>query len=108
MEAVYRDFEFEIYVPLADNQGKSFPDEQLQNFRKILIHQFGGLTDLKYINEGTWTIHGVEFQDKLVIWRVFASDSDKDKIFFKSLKEQMRLELRQKEILIVKKSVDFI
>ena len=102
------DTEFEIYVPLSDNQGVKFPNQLLAAYKSELVEMFSGLSDLKYKGEGIWKIHGVEYNDEIVLWRVYGSDPQSDPIFMKDLKKRMLKDFRQKDILIVKRQVEFI
>ena len=101
--------EYEVYVPLSDADGVRFSKVVLDYYRARLVEHFGGLTDLKHRNEGIWKVHGIEYYDEIVIWRVLSSDTEgNDEQFFSLLKGSMMKDLKQKDILIVRKSAEII
>ena len=71
-----------------------------------LLDQFGGLTFFPQPNEGLWTVAGVTYRDAIVIYRVLTSDAQEARRFLSALKEQLKAELEQEDILIVERDVE--
>jgi hypothetical protein len=100
--------EFEIYVPLHYNDGSPIETEKLDGLRQRLFHYFGGLTDTRQRNAGTWKVGNVAFHDEVVIYRVLAVKQHPARRFLMDLKEELQLELRQQDILIVEREVEVL
>jgi hypothetical protein len=102
--ATFQNFEYDIFVPLFDNEGTPYGGDLLAKFKQRLVEKFGGLTDTKHKNEGRWKIGGIEQRDEIVIWRVLSAGEDAGP-FMKDFKKQMERELRQDKILIICRQV---
>ncbi len=98
--------EYEIYFPLFYNDGRSVAPEKLKWCKQILVNEFGGLTHFPQESEGLWKVGGRTFRDKIVILRVLAADSKRAREFFSRLRETLRTELAQAEVLIVERDVE--
>src|SRR5436190_1228329 len=96
--------EYEIYVPLCDNDGKSADPRRLKRLRALLVKQFGGLTHFPQTNVGFWKIGRLTFRDKIVILRVL-SESPTARNFLKRLKKTLVKEWNQADVLIVARTV---
>jgi hypothetical protein len=70
-----------------------------------LLDQFGGLTFFPQPNEGFWTVAGITYRDAIVIYRVLTSDAQEARRFLSVLKERLKEELQQEDILIVERDV---
>ena len=57
-------------------------------------------------NEGSWTVAGVTYRDAIVIYRVLTSDAQEARRFLSALKERLKEQLQQEEILIVEREVE--
>ena len=101
-------FEYEVYVPLSDNQGVRFSKVVLEYYKARLVEHFGGLTDLKHKNEGIWKVHDIECCDEIVIWKVLGAHAQSDEEFFAGLKKSMMKDLKQHDILIVRIAAEII
>jgi hypothetical protein len=99
------DFEYEIYVPVYDNQGSRYGEDLIQTFRSKLIEKFGGLTDTHHKNKGVWKIGANEYHDEVVVWRVLSLREGPKDFFIASLKAEMQEKLQQKQILVVRRQV---
>ena len=44
--------EYELYVPLHDNEGHPIDPEKLTRLKRRLVDEFGGLTHFPQTNEG--------------------------------------------------------
>ena len=97
--------EYEVYVPLNDNDGSPVEDAKIESIGERLLAQFDGLTYFPQPNRGYWRMGAVTFRDEVVIFRVLAGDVRKARRFLRKLKEDLKRELRQEEILIVERDV---
>jgi len=57
--------EYELYVPLAHNDGTPVDPKILVQLRERLLAEFGGLTFFPQPNEGFWTFGGVTYRDEI-------------------------------------------
>lgn len=95
--------EYELYVPLTHNDGSPIERNQIESIGERLLQQFGGLTFFPQRNQGFWTMGGVTFRDEVVIFRALTEKVRPARAFFRRLKEELKRELEQEEILIVEK-----
>lgn len=100
--------EYEVYVPLTHNDGAPVDPEILVRLRERLLEQFGGLTFFPQRNEGLWTFGGITYRDEIVIYRILTQQQRIARKFFRELKEQLKRDLDQEEILIVEKDADVL
>jgi ATP-dependent Clp protease ATP-binding subunit ClpA len=100
--------EYDLFVPLRYNDGTPVESDKLDRLRQRLVDQFGGLTDLHQRHEGYWKIGGVTFRDEIVIYRALADDVDAARLFFRQVKEELKVDLRQEDILIVERWVNVV
>lgn len=47
-------FELQVFVPVADNDGVSFSDDEHQAFEAFVVDRFGGLTLYPSMTVGVW------------------------------------------------------
>ena len=87
---------------LSELLGGAFP----QALQQQLLGQFGGLTFFPQPNDGFWTVAGVTYRDAIVIYRVLMSDAQEARQFLSALKERLKEELQQEDILIVERTVE--
>jgi hypothetical protein len=97
--------EYELYVPLNDNDGRPVDPDKLVRLKRRLVLEFGGLTYFPQENEGVWKVGAFTFRDKVVILRVLASDVEKAEAFLAGLKTDIRREWQQADVLIVSREV---
>ena len=95
--------EYDIYVPLSYNDGRPVEPEKLGRLRDSLLAVFGGVTFFPQENEGYWQMGDIVFRDRIVIFRVLAHDAELGRAFLRGLKEELKADLEQEEILIVEK-----
>lgn len=95
--------EYEFYIPIFYTDGRSVEAEKLASLQKILLAQFGGVTFFSVPNSGLWRMANVVDHDEVVIYRVITSDVAPARRFFALLKQQLKRELDQEEILIVER-----
>ena len=98
--------EYDLFIPLYDNDGKPFESQKFQELQKRLLEHFDGLTYFPQPNEGLWKMSGVIYRDEIVIYRVLAAKSRTSRRFLSQLKEELKREFKQEEILIVERDVE--
>jgi hypothetical protein len=98
--------EYDIFVPLRYNDGAPIKGLKFQQLQLSLLEQFGGLTYFPQANQGFWKLADVTYRDEIVIYRVIASDSRRSKKYLRNLKEKLKADLQQEEILIVERDVE--
>ena len=98
--------EYDLFIPLYYNDGRPIEPQKFQALQHQLLDQFGGLTFFPQPNEGFWSMAGVTYRDEIVIYRVITSDEREARQFLSDLKERLKKELRQEEILIVERHVE--
>jgi hypothetical protein len=97
--------EFDIFIPLRYNDGSRVEPSKFQQLQAELLDEFGGLTYFPQANQGFWKLGSVTFRDEIVVYRVLTADSRTDKRFLLGLKERLKQDLVQEEILIVERDV---
>jgi hypothetical protein len=100
--------EYDIYVPLSNNDGTPVDPQKLKDLKKRLVDHFGGLTHFPQENEGLWKVGAFTFRDKIVILRVLTADPDKAGSFFVELKKEMQRNWGQEDVLIVVRNVETV
>ena len=97
--------EYELYIPLNDNDGRPIEPERISRLKRRLVLEFGGLTYFPQENEGVWKVGAFTFRDKVVILRILSNEADKAEAFLTALKEDIRQEWQQADVLIVCREV---
>ncbi len=97
--------EYELYIPIFYNDGRPIEDEKLASLQETLLLQFGGVTYFSMPSSGLWRMDDVVYRDEVVIYRVITSNEAPARRFFELLKQQLKRELDQEEILIVERDV---
>jgi hypothetical protein len=100
--------EYEIYVPLNYNDGSPIEFGKIKRVGKRLLKCFEGFTFFPQPNLGTWKMGNVVFHDEIVIFRTLTPNVEMARRFLRKLKEQLKRELRQEEILIVEKDAEIL
>ena len=100
--------EYDIYVPLSNNDGTPVDPQKLRDLKKRLVDHFGGLTHFPQENEGLWKVGAFTFRDKIVILRVLTTEPDKASAFFAELKQEMQRNWAQEDVLIVVRDVETV
>lgn len=100
--------EYDLFVPLYYNDGSPVEPDKILELKKRLLDQFDGLTFFPQPNEGFWRAAGVTYRDEILVFRVLASDAPEARGFFAELKEELKRELNQEEVLIVQRDVDIL
>ena len=100
--------EYDIFVPLYYNDGSPIEGIRFQRLQAELLAQFNGLTFFPQPNEGFWKMGGVTYRDEIVIYRVLADRTRAARKFLADLKERLKRDLKQEEILIIEREIDTI
>ena len=100
--------EYELYIPLHYNDGRPIEMDKLMRLKRRLVETFGGLTHFPQENEGLWKVGSFTFRDRIVILRVLASHPEGHETFFKQLKEDLKEEWGQNDVLIVARDVSML
>jgi hypothetical protein len=77
-----------------------------QQLQEQLLGHFNGVTYFPQVNQGIWKLGDVTYRDEIVIIRVLASDVRRSRRLLRRLKEQLKADLSQEEILIVERDVE--
>ena len=98
--------EYDLYVPLNYNDGTPVEAKLIERIGQRLLEQFGGVTFFPQTNQGFWRMGSVTFRDEIVIFRVLAGNVRAARRFFRALKQELKAELEQEEILLVEREVE--
>ena len=98
--------EYDLFVPLYYNDGRAVETQKFQDLQRQLLDHFGGLTFFPQPHEGFWTMSGITYRDEIVIYRVITSNEQQARRFLADLKERLKTEFVQEEILIVARDVE--
>jgi hypothetical protein len=100
--------EYDLYVPRNYNDGSPVEKAKLKRIKQRLADEFGGVTQIRLRKKGWWKMGAVVFRDKIDIFRVFAASTRRARRFFRQLKEELKRDLQQEEILIVEKDAEIL
>ena len=98
--------EYDVFLPLRYNDGKPIEGRKFQQVQADLLDEFGGLTYFPQANQGFWKLGDVTYRDEIVIYRVLAAKTRSARRFLRQLKERLKIDFDQEEILIVERDVD--
>jgi hypothetical protein len=100
--------EYDVFIPLYYNDGTLIEPTKFQELQARLLERFEGLTYFPQPNQGFWKFGGMTYRDEIVIYRVISQDSAGARGFLADLKESLKRELRQQEILIIERDVGLL
>ena len=100
--------EYDIFVPLFYNNGEPVEGTKFQKLQEWLLDNFEGLTFFPQPNKGFWKMGPVTFHDEVVIYRVLVPDGKKVARLMAQLKEKLKNQFKQEEILIIRRKVKTI
>jgi hypothetical protein len=100
--------EYDIFVPLYFNDGSPVEAEAFQSLQETLLDQFGGVTFFPQPNKGFWRMAEFTYRDEIVIYRVIGTDAEHARRFLWQLKQRLKADLQQEEILIVERDVQLL
>ena len=98
--------EYEVYLPLAGNDGTPTDAAEIDRIKATLVKAFGGYTHLKQRSEGVWSMGGVTFRDEVTIVRVL--DDGKTRFDMRAFKKALETSLNQESVLIVERPVAIV
>jgi hypothetical protein len=98
--------EYDLFIPLCYNDGSPIEPRKLQRLHARLLEQFDGLTFFPQPSEGYWKLAGVTYRDEIVVYRVLTDKVRAARRFLTKLKEDLKRDFRQEEILIVERDVE--
>lgn len=98
--------EYDLFVPVNYNDGTPIEAEKLERIQSLLLDEFQGLTYFAQRNEGYWKMGNVTYRDEIVIFRVITERGQAAREFLERLKNELKKDLEQEEILIVERDVD--
>jgi len=90
----------QLFVPVVDNDGKSFEDDSLERVKETLVKKFGGVTAYtRSPAHGVWaSAQGQEQHDDVVVVEVMTDDIDD--VWWKRFRTKLECDLRQEEIVV--------
>jgi len=100
--------EYDLFVPLTENSGKPIDSGKLARLKRRLVDIFGGLTNFPQENEGFWKVGPVLFRDKIIIYRVLADDDSRASQTLHQIKNEMKMDWGQSEVLIIARDVETV
>ena len=100
--------EYDIFIPLYYNDGTPIGTDKFQDVQSRLLERFEGLTYFPQPNQGFWKFGDMTYRDEIVIYRVISQDSTGARDFLTGLKEHLKKELRQQEILIIEREIGLL
>jgi hypothetical protein len=100
--------EYDLFIPLTENSGKPIDPGKLARLKRRLVDVFGGLTNFPQENEGFWKVGSVLFRDKIIIYRVLSDDASKATQTFHQIKNEMKIEWGQSDVLIIARDVETV
>ncbi len=100
--------EYDIFIPLYYNDGTSVEAARFQDLQTRLLERFEGLTYFPQPNQGFWKFGNITYRDEIVIYRVITQDPASARAFLANLKEQLKQEFQQQEILIIEREVGLL
>jgi hypothetical protein len=100
--------EYDIFVPLFYNNGSPIESTKFQALQGWLLERFDGLTYFPQANQGFWKFGNITYRDEIVIYRVISQDSAASREFLGKLKENLKREFQQLDILIIEREVGLL
>jgi hypothetical protein len=91
--------EFEIYLPLFDNEGHPVEEGIIIALKDQLRRRFGGFTFFPQESEGEWETGGHRFRDHIVILRVLTGDGEALE-WFRKWRPEVAAQLGQEDLLV--------
>lgn len=100
--------EYDIFLPLFYNDGSPIESRKYQELQELLLEQFDGLTYFPQPNQGYWRFGDITYRDEIVIYRVISQDSSASREYLGKLKERLKREFQQHEILIIEREIGLL
>lgn len=98
----------QILLPVADNDGKSFPPGHFETVREVLTKRFGGLTAFtRAPAEGLWrSAPETTSRDDIVVLEVMAETMDRE--WWSAYKRELETHFRQREIVVRAQEIELL
>jgi len=98
---------YDLYLPLADNTGRPFPDLFFDAVERRLVRHFGGLTtqQREFPLRGIWQGATRLYLDQVIVMTVLDFRSQGSARFIARLKNDVLREFDQLDILITEQSL---
>ena len=100
--------EYDIFVPLYYNDGKPVEPVKFQQLQARLLELFEGLTFFPQPNQGYWKFGNMTYHDEIVIYRVISQNSSQSREYLAGLKQHLKREFQQEEILIIEREIGLL
>lgn len=100
--------EYDVFVPLFYNDGSPIESTKFQDLQGDLLARFEGLTYFPQANQGFWKFGDITYRDEIVIYRVISQDSTSSREYLAKLKEHLKQEFQQLDILIIERDVGLL
>jgi hypothetical protein len=100
--------EYDLFIPLYYNDGTAIEPAKFQDLQRRLLDRFEGLTYFPQPNQGFWRFGSITYRDEIVIYRVISQDPAGSHDFLAGLKEHLKQEFQQQEILIIEREVGLL
>jgi hypothetical protein len=92
-------FLIEIFLPLADNDGRRFAQSQFDEIHNALVDRFGGLTAFSRAPaRGLFESGGKTSRDDILIIEVMADSLDRE--WWAELRRALEAQFRQQEVML--------
>ena len=100
--------EYDIFIPLYYNDGSPIEPAKFQKLQSRLLEKFEGLTYFPQPNQGFWKFGDITYRDEIVIFRVISREPSSSRAFLAEIKEDLRKQFRQEEILIIEREIGLL
>ena len=100
--------EYDIFLPLFYNNGTPIEPNKFQELQSGLLDRFEGLTYFPQANQGFWKFGDMTYRDEIVIYRVISRDSNSSREYLGKLKEQLKQDFQQLDILIIERDIGLL
>ena len=100
--------EYDIFIPLYYHDGTAIESAKFQELQAPLLERFEGLTYFPQPNQGFWKFGNLTYRDEIVIYRMISQDPTQSRDFLASLKEQLKQQFQQQEILIIEREIGLL
>jgi len=89
----------QLLLPLADNHGRSFPDDLMRGIQRELSERFGGLTAYtRAPAKGIWIQSEGQLQEDIIVIEVMAQALERS--WWEKFRQQLQKLLDQKQLVI--------
>ncbi len=100
--------EYDIFVPLYYNDGTPIESAKFQHLQTLLLERFEGLTYFPQPNQGVWKFGNMTYRDEIVIYRVISQNPSASRDFLATLKQHLKKQFQQQEILIIEREISLL